>query len=148
LEGNELHTFLFQEAEWEAEGEFLDQDGKEGAAKGITRIHHDIDEWHVEGEVTIGYCDPVVVRNVYTLPPWSGGEDASPWESVNPDLGLLFGMIAVVGDTILSRFVSEDGEFSGMESYRMIDNETYENRGAIFKRDQKISSWSMELKKR
>jgi hypothetical protein len=147
-EGCELHTFLFQEADWEAEGILLDQDGNESAATGVTRIRHGEDEWRIEGEMTTGLDDPSVIRNDYTLVPWPGGEDASPWEAVSPVLGLLFGMIAVVGDTILSRFVSEDGEYSGMESFRMIDETTYENRGALFKRDRKISSWRMELKNR
>ena len=142
-----MHTFLFQEAHWEAEGVYLDREGNEAPARGMTRVCHVEEEWSVEGEMLVGQDDPVVIRNVYTLEPWPGGEDSSPWESVNPELGLLFGMITVVGDTILSRFVSEDGEYSGMESLRMIDETTYENRGALFKRDRKISSWSMELKK-
>lgn len=143
-----MHTFLFHEADWEVEGICLDQDGNEMAAKGITRVRHGTDEWNVEGEMTTGQGNPFMVRNSYTLAPWPGGEDASPWESVDPVLGLLFGMIAVVGDTILSRFVSEDGEYSGMESLRMMDNATYQNRGALFKRDRKISSWRIEMRKR
>lgn len=143
-----MHTFLFQEADWEATGVYLDRDGGETSAAGITRVRHGIDEWYIEGEITTDQDDPPVIRNFHTLPPWPGGEDSSPWESVNPVLGLLFGMLTVVGDTILSRFVSEDGEYSGMESFRMIDSATYENRGALFKRDSKIASWSMELKKR
>ena len=143
-----MHTFLFREAEWEAEGVFQDQDGNELALQGITTIHHGDDEWCIDSEMAVGGNDPPVIHNSYTLEPWPGGEDASPWQSVNPVMGYLFGMIAVVGDTILSRFVSEDGEYSGMESMRMIDADTYENRVALFKRDQKISSWSMELKKR
>ena len=142
-----MHTFLFQEAEWEAEGVFLDQDGKQSEARGVTIVRHGIDEWCVEGELKTGHDGSSVIRNDYILEPWPDGNDSSPWESVNPVLGLLFGMIAVVGDTILSRFVSEDGEYSGMESLRMIDEATYENRGALFKRDHKISSWMIELKR-
>jgi hypothetical protein len=142
-----MHTFLFQEGDWEAEGTYLDQDGNETDATGITKVIHGADEWRIEGAITTGRADPSVIHNVYTLAPWPGGEDASPWESVDPVLGLLFGMIAVVGDTILSRFVSEDGEYSGMESLRMIDGITYENRGALFQRDRKVSSWKMEMRR-
>jgi hypothetical protein len=148
LGGAVMHSFLFQEGDWKSKGTYLDQDGNETAVAGTTRVRHGVDEWQVEGEMTADHGDPSVIHNIYTLAPWPGGKDASPWESVDPELGLLFGMIAVVGDTILSRFVSEDGEYSGMECLRMIDEVTYENRGALFKRDRKVSSWKMELKRR
>jgi hypothetical protein len=142
-----LHTFLFQEAQWEAEGSFWDQHGKKKPAYGRSRIFHKDNIWEIDGELNVGEDEPMTIRNLHTLEPWKKGEGASSWQSVNPTLGLLFGMIAVVGDTILSRFVSEDGEYSGLESLRMIDTNCYDNKGALFKRDRRISSWSLELRR-
>ena len=142
-----MHTFLFQEADWDAEGEFFDQYGKEKAARGYTLVRHGPDKWEVEGEMTVEGPEPRSIRNNYTLEAWPPGGRATSWQSVDPALGLLFGMIGAVGDSLLSHFVSEDGEFSGVESLRMVDAGTYQSRGALFKRNRRISSWSMILKK-
>jgi len=142
-----MHTFLFQEADWEAEGEFVDQYGTGKAARGYTMVRHDVDSWSVEGKINVEGLEPGIIRNNYTIRPWMSGEKATSWQSVNPALGLFFGMIAAVNDSLLSHFVSEDGEYSGVESMRMVDAFTYESRGALFKRNRRISSWSMILER-
>ena len=141
------HTFLLKEGHWEATGSYRGPSGGDKPAKGYTTIIHEDEVWRVEGELVVGDEEELVIRNNYEVEPWREGGYASAWHSVNPGLGLLLGIFAVVEDTILTRFISEDGEYSGVESIRMVDLDTYMSRGALFRRNIMASSWSVTLKK-
>ena len=142
-----MHTFLFKEAHWEAIGTYRGPVGGDRPAKGYTTVTHDEDVWNMEGKLIVGEDEQLVIRNSYEIEPWREGVHASAWHSVNPGLGLLLGIFAIAGDTILTRFISEDGEYSGVEAIRMIDPDTYESRGALFRRNLLASSWSVTLMK-
>ncbi|SFH41029.1 hypothetical protein SAMN05660649_05108 [Desulfotomaculum arcticum] len=51
----------------------------------------------------------------------------------------------VIEDTILSTYVSEDGDYSGPESLVKISDNLYKTKGFAFKGNSKLSSWSVEL---
>ena len=142
-----MHTFLLKEGHWEAKGTYRGPSGGDKTANGYTTVVHGEDVWRLEGELAIGEDGQFVIRNSYEVEPWREGGYASAWHSVNPGLGLLLGIFAVVDDAILTRFISEDGEYSGVESIRMVDTETYESRGALFRRNILASSWSITLTK-
>ncbi|MGD8352996.1 MAG: hypothetical protein PVJ01_02430 [Pseudomonadota bacterium] len=141
------HTFLLKEGHWEAEGVYRGPADSGRPAGGYTTVTHGEDVWRIEGELVVGEEGQLVIRNSYEIEPWRQGGYASSWHSVNPAFGLLLGMFAVVDDTILTRFISEDGEYSGVESIRMVDAGTYESRGALFKRNLLASSWFVTLTK-
>ncbi|WP_092476202.1 hypothetical protein [Desulfotruncus arcticus] len=71
--------------------------------------------------------------------------DFTTWQSYNPALGLLIGKFMVIEDTILSTYVSEDGDYSGPESLVKISDNLYKTKGFAFKGNSKLSSWSVEL---
>jgi len=52
--------------------------------------------------------------------------------SENPALGKLIGKFMIIGDTVLSSYISENGIYSGTESLFKIDESTYLNRGFAF----------------
>ena len=139
-----MHTFLLKEGHWVADGVFFGPGGVESPARGYTTVTHGEDLWKVEGELIVGENE-MIVRNSYEVEPYREGGRSFAWHSVNPALGLLLGMFAIVDDTILTRFISEDGEYSGVEAVRMIDQDTYESRGALFRRNALASSWTVTL---
>ena len=55
---------------------------------------------------------------------------------------------AWLGDTILSAYTSEDGQYSGSESLVFVDKETYQNRGFAFHNRNKLSSWEVDLNRK
>jgi hypothetical protein len=73
-------------------------------------------------------------------------EHTYSWESYNPALGTLRGSFSVLGDYILSFYVSEDGAYSGTEALRQIAPYTYENAGACFCKGVRLSSWTAVIR--
>ncbi|NMF01239.1 hypothetical protein [Aneurinibacillus aneurinilyticus] len=53
----------------------------------------------------------------------------------------------VLEDAIISRYVSENGDYSGSESIINIDDVAYKARGFSFQGDKKLSSWSVVMTK-
>ena len=82
------------------------------------------------------------VENIYEIVPFERGSDSTTWRSINPDLGTLVGTFAVVGDSILSAFRTEDGSFYGTEYLKNVDPDTYANRGVLLHKGKIVSSWS------
>lgn len=142
-----MHTFILTEAHWEAMGTYRGPVGGDRPATGYFTVIHDEDIWSMEGKLIVGENEDLIIRNSYEIEPWREGGYASAWHSVNPGLGLLLGIFAIAGDTILTRFISEDGEHSGVEAIRMVDPDTYESRGALFRRNVLASSWIVTLTK-
>lgn len=47
----------------------------------------------------------------------------------------------------MSKYDSADGQYTGYEYLRKIDDLTYENRGFAMVNNKKLSSWAVQLKK-
>ncbi len=141
------HTFLFCEGLWVAEGLCTDQYGESRPCTGKTRITHAETAWALEGVMTLPGDPAQEFRNQYEVAPFEPNEDSTTWRSVNPAIGLLHGVFAVVGDSILSRFISACGNFIGVEAMRLVSPTEYTVRGALFYRDERLSSWAMELRR-
>jgi hypothetical protein len=140
------HTFLFYPGTWIATGTYSDNQGKPVESQGkITIIHHD-EVWLHDGSMKVYGENPVEFANHYEVVPFGGDGLTTTWCSRNPSLGTLYGVYAVVGDSILSAFSSEDGVSTGMEYLRQIETNQYDNRGVLFHEGLMLSSWAMELK--
>jgi len=141
------HTFLFEEGKWVADGIYSDEKCEVFRVEGQTRIIHNDGTWINEGSMKVFADTPVEFLNRYEITPFGDGSEITGWKSFNPALGELKGMFIVVEDTIMSKYSSADGQYSGFEYLKKIDDMTYENRGFALFRDRKLSSWAVLLKK-
>lgn len=140
------HTFLFEEGCWKAEGFFRDAEGYTVLVMGETRIVHGEHRWVMDGFMEIEGDVPRRIENRYVIEPFNG-RDTARWSSENPALGPLRGTFTIVGDSILSGYSDEGGAYSGMEYLRLMDGDSYINRGALLGDGGLVSSWSVTLRR-
>ncbi len=146
--GSVTHTFLLQEGVWIARGHYFDDMERMLALEGMVRITHLKGLWLNEGEAEIKMGEnPVNIHSRYEIIPFEEGMNQTTWESVNPDLGILRGQVIIVADTIISTCRSEKGETTGAEFHIRVSDVHYKNRGIFLKGNDKLSSWSVDLKK-
>lgn len=142
------HTFLFQEGIWIAQGHYFDDMDRALPLEGMTRIMHLEALWINEGEMEIKAGDnPITMYNRYEIIPFREGGNETTWESLNPDIGTLLGRFVIVDDAIISTCRSQSGGFSGSEFLLKVSDTHYKNRGVLLKGHDKLSSWSVDLRK-
>jgi len=141
------HTYLYEEGKWIATGVYSDEKGDTVQVEGQTVIIHKDGVWVNEGSMKVLTDTPVELFNNYEITPFANGSEMTSWKSFNPALGELKGNFMIVQDSIMSRYVSADGQYSGFEYLKKIDDLTYENRGFALKNGEKLSSWAVQLKK-
>lgn len=138
------HTYLFEPASWQAKGTYYDADLNSVEVLGWTNITHTDDFWINDGSMRLLNSEAEFF-NRYEIKPFEQGKDFTDWASYNPALGQIDGNFMLVEDSILSRYASKDGRYSGFEFLKKIDDYTYENRGFAFDGNKKLSSWSVKL---
>jgi hypothetical protein len=142
------HTFLLQEGVWIARGHYFDDTERMLTISGTVTITHLEGLWLNEGQAEIKMRDDAVnICSRYEIIPFEEGGNQTTWESANPDLGILRGQIIIVADTIISTCRSEKGEYAGAEFHIKVSDVHYKNRGILLKGNEKLSSWSVDLKK-
>ncbi len=141
------HSYILEEGNWKASGLYFDPEGNQFEVYGETTIKHLRDEWVLDGFMELKLADPARFFNKYSITPLPVDKDYTGWSSENPALGKLIGRFMIIGDTILSTYSSENGAYSGAESLLLIDENTYHNRGFAFNGDDKLSSWTVTLKR-
>jgi hypothetical protein len=139
------HTFLFEPAQWAAEGVFTDAAGRMSPMRGSSLILHTDRSWILEGRVYLQGAEPMEFSHTYNIVPFSSGAHSTTWNSHNPVLGSLIGAFTKVGDLLLSIFHSKDGCFTGSEWLRQMGTDRYENRGVCFEKDRLLSAWATNL---
>jgi len=142
------HTFLFHEGLWAAGGFYFDYRERPLPLEGKTRVSHLEGLWVNEGAMELKTGDDfLIIHNRYEIIPFKEGSAMTTWKSSNPAAGLLLGRFFIVEDAILSACLSECGDFSGSEFLLKISDEHYLNRGIFLRGDEKLSSWTVDLKK-
>lgn len=141
------HTFLFKEAIWKAKGTYSDPNNNIIQVEGETKITHLKDKWSLEGYMKLLIDNPIEFQNNYEIVPFKDGKDFTNWKSYNPALGNLFGKFMIVSECLISSWMSEDKNYSGIETLIKVDYKLYHSRGFAFKGDEKLSSWSVELQR-
>jgi hypothetical protein len=139
------HTYLLQAGRWRASGSFTNENGESLAVTGESVITHGEDSWRVEGTMTLSTDQEVSFHNDYDVVPFANGGESTAWKSENPVLGTLSGNFVIIGDRILSAYQSRDGTHRGAECLWRIDDENYGGVGALFRGDQRVSSWEVRL---
>ena len=139
------HTYFYMPLTWNASGTYYDATGNRFSLKGQVTIVHEKDQWTLDGFLEVAFPQPARFTNCYSIQP---GPDplTLTWKSYNPALGTLQGALEVVGDSILSHYISQDGVYSGYETLIQYDKYTYYNVGLSMKNGKKMSSWTAILK--
>lgn len=141
-----MHTFLFREAEWEAEGVYLTEDGLVLAARGSSSVSHQEDAWIADGSLEVQRSEgPVEYRSRYRIRPFREGERVTRWTADNPALGTLRGVFVVLEDSILSQYGAEGKGVAGAETLRRIGPWEYEVRGLLRLGEDRIGAWALRL---
>ena len=146
------HTFLFEEGVWYVSGFYSDYRGRIVSIKGETRITHSTQNvafFTNEDRLILELESDraVEVKNKYLIKPFEQNRDYTSWTMDNIHMGRLFGKFVIAGDSIISTFVSGDAAYRGTEILIMVDENSYLNRGCLFRKDSKISSWWVELRR-
>ena len=135
------HTYFFVTQNWKADGTYYDEKGNDCPLHGEVSIIHSAKQWTLTGFLEVRFTQPVRFTNDYTI---KHSENSSTllWESYNPALGTLKGKFEIIGDSIISHYISEDGVYSGTETLVLKSPTEYYNAGVSFCRGQKMSSWT------
>ncbi|HEY0160997.1 MAG TPA: hypothetical protein VGF28_27175 [Thermoanaerobaculia bacterium] len=133
-------TFLVREGRWQISGSVVDVAGNPNIAIGLAVVTHSGELWILEEQVN-------EVQNRYTILPLADGATATSFNGVNGVMGELRGALVFFDDQILLTYTSDDGHFHGCETLRMLDDATYETRGALFRDAGHVSSWSYTLQR-
>lgn len=141
------HTYLFKEGLWTAKGIYIDEGGHDIPVEGESEISHVDEIWVNETCMRMFGDSPLEFQNRYEIVPFAPDKDFTSWTSSSPTLGFFLGRFIVVDDSILSFYQSKNGEYSGTEYLRKIDEALYWNRGAFMTNDKKLSSWVVKLRK-
>lgn len=143
-----MHTFLFREGTWQAEGEYCDAGGRAAPVSGETAIRHEEKRWLFESVLRVKGERPALHQNRYEIEPFSPGARSTHWSSTNPALGALRGRFVLSGDAILSFYASPTGRYRGYECIQRKSAKSYSARGAMLEEDKVISTWALELTQR
>jgi hypothetical protein len=141
------HTFLLKEGNWYASGMLWDEHEIEVPIAGHSFIEHREGKWFNHSMMRLLADPPIELKSEYEIEPVPEGKASTVWKSFNPSLGMMAGTFSVVGDSILSSYRSESGEYSGSEYFLMEDDSTYQVKGVLFKGTIKVSSWEAMLTK-
>ena len=139
-----VHTYFFQTANWTAHGTYYDADGEVLPLSGAVQIEHSAAKWTLDGWLEVRSDPAVRFTNCYEIAP-SGRPDTLCWQSHNPALGTLRGTFEIVGPCTVSAYRSADGRYSGTETLRQLDADTYENVGVSFADGKRLSAWTAQL---
>ncbi|MEA2463911.1 MAG: hypothetical protein QOJ98_1658 [Acidobacteriota bacterium] len=134
------HTFLLREGPWQLAGSVVDVAGNPNIAVGLAVVTHSGDLWILEEQVN-------ELQNRYTILPLASGATATMFNGVNGVMGELRGAFVFFEDIILLTYTSDDGRYHGCESLRMLAEDRYETRGALFLDAGHVSSWSYVLQR-
>jgi hypothetical protein len=141
------HTFLFEQGAWRASGKFTDEAEKEYDIEGRSDVSHEGGVWLNRSWMRLRTEPPFSIENVYEIEPFKEGAMMTTWTSHNPAFGELSGTFELEGNTITSRYASEDQKVRGFETVTMIDEETYRGRGEIYIEGKLTSSWNVTLER-
>jgi hypothetical protein len=141
------HTYLFDEARWSARGTFFGTSGEATPLDGITQITHGEDTWLNRSLMRLRAAPPIELTSDYRVKPFAPDAMATQWESHSPALGRLLGNFALVGDSVLSTFASEDGVHSGSECLQMMESDRYLGRGVLYRDRSFFYAWIVELRR-
>ena len=141
------HTFLFESGSWQATGKFTDDSGNNYTVEGRTDITHEDGQWFNRSWMRLRTEPPFSIENIYEIEPFREGAMMTTWISRNPAFGELSGTFELEGNTITSRYASEDQKVRGFETLNQLDEKTYRGRGEVYIEGKLTSQWDVTLER-
>lgn len=142
------HTFLLEEAVWDAEGLYSDLTrGVEFRCVAQSTVTHQPHVWTISGKMSLFSEPPVSFQNTYAVQPYKP-EAPTLWTSFNPDLGKIQGQFIIEKNIILSTYATSDGQLEGQEKMEQIDPDTYSCVGMLGNPGRPLFSWTVTLHRR
>ncbi|MBU1917548.1 hypothetical protein KKF63_05465 [bacterium] len=140
------HTYLFQEAQWQAKGRYHDAQGLAGPFEGVANITHHEGVWKLDSDMRLCHPNTTKFHNLYEIKPFIADNVLeTSMTSTHPVLGNLLGKVVVVEDSLLVFAHSEDHSHTIVEEIRCVDHNNYINHGAFFMDNKLIGSWVLNL---
>lgn len=156
------HEFLFDEALWlvtgrwqgpSSSGEF---DLRRGPAlplpqiaplRGEIQIRHEEERWIYRGDLSLPGDPPRRILNLIEVRPFAPGAETTTWTASDPALGPLEGTFSRVDDSLLNRYTSAAGRFSGVEVFRQLEEGIVDVRGVLLEGREQTAQWSLRLRR-
>ncbi|HEX2061674.1 MAG TPA: hypothetical protein VHK90_13115 [Thermoanaerobaculia bacterium] len=132
------HTLYVREGRWQISGSTIDVAGNPNIAVGLLVVSRSGELWIAEEQLN-------ELQTRLTILPLENGASTTRFNGVSGVMGEVDGALAFFDDIILTTYGSKDGAFRGIESLRMLDDDRYETRGALFRDGGHVSSWSYML---
>lgn len=141
------HTFLLEPGNWLSSGMLWNENEEKVPIAGHANVEHHEGKWFNHSTMRLLTDPPVEMKSEYEINPIPENKSSTTWTSLNPALGKIEGTFVVIGDSILSTYRSENGEYTGSEYFLKEDDTTYQAKGVLFKDAVKVSSWDTILTK-
>ena len=142
------HTYIFTPGTWELTGTCTGASRRTAEAEGLVTVEHGAERWTVVSRQKIHADETCENRNDFRIVPFAPDAPSSACTIDNSRLGRFEGRLTVVGETIFATYDTVDGRYSGAETLRRVDEDTYEDRGVLFEGGAYVSSWMLTLKRR
>lgn len=134
------HTFILRPGKWQIAGSTIDVAGNANIAIGYAVVTHEGAHWVIEEHIN-------EVGTRYDIPTVDSSAPAAPFKGTSGVAGAFTGAFAFFEDVILATWRSDDGTYFSAGSYRVLAEDLYETRGALFLNGGHVSSWSYVLQR-
>jgi hypothetical protein len=134
------HTYVLRPGKWQIAGSTIDVAGNANVAIGFAVVTHEGTLWTIEEHIN-------EVGTRYEIPTVAANAPAAAFKGSSGIAGTIKGDFAFFDDLILATWRSDDGKYVSVESFRMLGDDRYETRGALFLNGGHVSSWSYVLQR-
>lgn len=134
------HTYLLRPGKWQISGSTIDVAGNANIAIGYAVVTHEGAHWTIEEHIN-------ELGTRYEIPTVPSTAAAVSCKGSSGVGGAFEGAFAFFEDVILATWRSDDRKYTSVESLRMLDDDRYETRGALFLNGGHVSSWSYVLQR-
>jgi hypothetical protein len=134
------HTLVLRPGKWQVAGSTIDVAGNPNVAVGYIVVTHEGLRWVIEEHIN-------EVGTHYEIPTPAPAAAAAAFKGSSGIAGGLKGGFAFFDDVILATWRGDDGKYASVESMRMLSDDRYETRGALFLNGGHVSSWSYVLER-
>jgi hypothetical protein len=132
------HTYVLRPGKWQIAGSTIDVAGNANVAIGYAIVTHEGAVWTIEEHIN-------EVGTRYDIPTVDASAAAAALKGSSGIAGTIKGDFAFFDDVILATWRSDDGRYVSIESFRMLAEDRYDTRGALFLNGGHVSSWSYTL---
>ena len=134
------HSYILRPGSWQIAGSTIDVAGNANVAVGYALVTHEGARWIIEEHLN-------EVGTRYEIPAVREESGAAPFKGTSGIAGSFTGDFAFFADVILATWRSDDGKYVSVESFRLLAEDRYESRGALFMNGGHVSSWSYALQR-